>query len=470
MIVREFLTRWGFQIEGQKLNRMESQLDSIRKRMDLMIGVRMAQGFARLAGQFSQTGERIAANAAAAGLGVEAFQRLGFAGQQSGLHMDQLAKATQNLSQRIFDFKKGGAEAMEAFKGFGFTPEQVNNFRDSEDALLQVADRFAQMEDPLLKSALAMKTFGDADSRLIALLSRGRAGIEGMGAEASRLGIILGQHQVQALERLQRTYNRVFATFTGVASRITADIAPAFEELAQGVLDLYLANRQLIEVNVRQFLLMAAYAMGVLWGAVQVLTEAFVKLLEVFGLEDRALAIAAGLGAVTLGLIALSAIVSFITPGLSAMFGVFRLAVPLLKLMPLLFAPIVLKAVALSVAIGAVVVGLHDLYALMAGKKQMLPGIISGAKNFLGFGGSGEQATGGVLEGFDQMRANALNGAAAGGNTSNSSVNVNSPITVNVPPGTEPSSVGGKVREGVADAMGRMLREAQRSLTPAVAY
>src|SRR5690606_12665097 len=102
-----------------------------------------------------------------------------------------------------------------------------------------------------------------------------------------------------------------------------------------------------------------------------------------------------------------------------------------------------------------------------AGNELVTPKLFDKAKGLLGFGGGDEE--GGVLSGLDRMRsgANFLGGST---NNANTNYSVNSPITINVPPGTDPSEVGNRAKEGVTEHLDRILREAQRSLTPAVAY
>jgi hypothetical protein len=58
------------------------------------------------------------------------------------------------------------------------------------------------------------------------------------------------------------------------------------------------------------------------------------------------------------------------------------------------------------------------------------------------------------------------NMSTAGGNN----IEVNAPISITVPAGTDPQMVGDKVQQGVQDHLDRVHRETQRSLRPALSY
>jgi len=64
-------------------------------------------------------------------------------------------------------------------------------------------------------------------------------------------------------------------------------------------------------------------------------------------------------------------------------------------------------------------------------------------------------------------------GVGSAGDTTNNGgaivQNINAPITVEVPPGTPPESVGPAVQSGVKEALGQQLREARRQVTGAIA-
>lgn len=101
--------------------------------------------------------------------------------------------------------------------------------------------------------------------------------------------------------------------------------------------------------------------------------------------------------------------------------------------------------------------------------------ILSGIGKVAGFAGGligkGIGAAGGLLSNAAQV-INPSNPTLPGVSTSsqNTSVSVDAPIQVNVPPGTDPGAIGPYVREGIAGGLDSALRHTSRSTVAGVAY
>jgi len=106
------------------------------------------------------------------GITVEDLGGLGKAARLNGSDLESVAKAIGIMNDRV----AGGAAV---FKTIGVaTQESTGQFRASKDILLDVADRFARMENGVQKAALAQELFGKSGRALIPLLNEGRAALE----------------------------------------------------------------------------------------------------------------------------------------------------------------------------------------------------------------------------------------------------------------------------------------------------
>lgn len=109
-------------------------------------------------------------------------------------------------------------------------------------------------------------------------------------------------------------------------------------------------------------------------------------------------------------------------------------------------------------------------------KDQFSNGIgnaIGGLKSFFGFGGSpqgGGAASNPVAGGTVTPAPVVPSAGAQNTNSSQSQTIVQAPITVNVPPGTPPNSVGKHVEKGVSDAMQQTQRKTANDTKPKVHY
>ncbi|MET4727930.1 hypothetical protein ABIE09_001737 [Lysobacter enzymogenes] len=110
-------------------------------------------------------------------------------------------------------------------------PIRDRKLRDVEDVLPDIADKFAAIENPALKSALAMEVFGKSGTELLEFLSRGSTGIEKLTQEAESLGIIISPEQAAAAAEFNDKLDMLGGAFTGIATRVSAELLPELEEL-----------------------------------------------------------------------------------------------------------------------------------------------------------------------------------------------------------------------------------------------
>lgn len=115
------------------------------------------------------------------GVGVEALQVFQLAAQLSGIEADSLTKGLGKLSKNMY-------EGSDAFDKIGVSTKDANGDLKLTDAvLLEMADKFKDMPDGTMKTALAMKVFGKSGAELIPMLNMGSAGIQQLREEMGYL-------------------------------------------------------------------------------------------------------------------------------------------------------------------------------------------------------------------------------------------------------------------------------------------
>src|SRR5262245_1340871 len=115
------------------------------------------------------------------GVSAEALQELGHAAGLSGSSLEGVSTGLRMLSRTALQAKDGSDEAKKALRSVRLDAGKlVDGSLTLDDALVQVADKFAGMPDGAKKSALAMKVFGRSGADLIPLLNEGSQGIADM--------------------------------------------------------------------------------------------------------------------------------------------------------------------------------------------------------------------------------------------------------------------------------------------------
>jgi len=103
------------------------------------------------------------------GVSVRELGGIGYAADLAGSNLEQVSAGIGKLNRKIAEARAGNREANNIFSALQIDPKIGN----SQDILLQLADRFSEFEDSPERGALAMEVFGKSGEQLIPLLLDG---------------------------------------------------------------------------------------------------------------------------------------------------------------------------------------------------------------------------------------------------------------------------------------------------------
>ncbi len=181
------------------------------------------------------------------GMTTEALSKLTYAAKLSDVSMQELQVGVQQLSKNM----EAGSEGLEAL-GISAT-DASGNLRSTADVFADVAEAFANMEDGAGKTAIAMNIFGRSGAQLIPLLNSGKRGLNEMGDEAQRLGVVISNDAAKAAEKFNDNMTRLQEAMNGLVQEGIAPLLPSLIGLTEAMLDVVKAGSPF-----RQFLSDAA--------------------------------------------------------------------------------------------------------------------------------------------------------------------------------------------------------------------
>lgn len=168
------------------------------------------------------------------GVAVETLSSYSHAANLAGVNLDAVGKGLTDLSRRMVDMDAGGGRGKIAFETLGISVKDAQGrLRDANEVMLDVADKFAGMEDGAAKAAIAQKMFGESGAQLIPMLNNGREGLQAMRDEAEKLGLVMSKETAQAAERVNDNVTRLKASFQGASIQIMDATLPALTELTE---------------------------------------------------------------------------------------------------------------------------------------------------------------------------------------------------------------------------------------------
>jgi hypothetical protein len=319
MIVRELISRLGFQVDHKSISKYEQRLQKAKQAMRsvanaakatavAVTGIGLAAagagaGLLRLVESVTAVGDQAAKDAQRLGLTAEAVQELGHAAKLSGADFGGVKMGLQIFSRHLGDALTKGGEAAEVFKRMGISMDDpVLRSRDLEKILPSLADRFSKMPDGAEKTALAMELFGRSGTDLIPLLNEGSAGIASMRQELRDMGGVISGDAAKAMERFNDDLDRTKAGLAGIVTSVVSEMMPTFQDWLGQLREWIAENRELLKQRVREFIERAATALKTI---VPLIGQAIKMVID---LAEGAAKLADKIGGAEVALIAFAAI------------------------------------------------------------------------------------------------------------------------------------------------------------------
>ena len=200
-----------------------------------------ATAFAYLAKQSINNLDALDEMSQSLGVAVEQLSSLANVAKIEGMALDDFGASMAKLSRVIAEARAGSEEAGAVFKAMNLDP---NQFKDSEDALLQISTKFAGYRDGLEKSALSMDLFGKSGYKMIAFLNQGADGINATRKELDAFGLTSTEAAKQAGE-LNDTLTKIGIIFDKIIEKIVSGMLPTLKALTEGFLDAAKASQSL---------------------------------------------------------------------------------------------------------------------------------------------------------------------------------------------------------------------------------
>lgn len=208
---------------------------SMLKAGTVMVGAGAAIGGAMLgmAKSTADYGNTAAKTARSVGMDAEEYQKLAYAAKYAGVDQQKLSASMVKFNKYIVDAAAGSKTAGQVFKDLGIKlKDSAGNLRAPNEVLADVADVFKNTKDGAGKTALAYELLGRSGADMISLLNGGSEGLEAMGKEAERLGMVISSDAAHASEDFCDNLDRVKDSARGVVFQIGAALMPALNDTA----------------------------------------------------------------------------------------------------------------------------------------------------------------------------------------------------------------------------------------------
>jgi len=179
-----------------------------------------AAGFVELAKGGAEVVEHLSHISEKTGISIHDLQTFEAAGKTVGVSLDDMVVGLRRFDQALLNTGKGAA-AQGILRELGVTA------KDNKEALLQTADAFKKMDDPVRRANDAVALFGRSGLSMIPILMKGREGIAEWEKAVDKLGPVIGKDAVAANEKYRASNEELSLSFDKLKVNATTSFGPA---------------------------------------------------------------------------------------------------------------------------------------------------------------------------------------------------------------------------------------------------
>lgn len=253
--LRELAVRLGIVVDEKSVakadNAVESLIDKAKELAKEWLAFEGAKKLYEFTEQMAESAEQVSISAATLGIGVEEYQKLGYAAERTGISNDELRQSLFFLERAADESKKGVSEQSKAFASLGIrATDAAGRVKPMAELLPELSAAFVKMDDPAKKAHLAMELFGRAGARMVPFLNKGPEAMAALGAEAEELGAVMSEDDISAFEKFAHAWSGVF---DGLKKAIALPLAKSFTKIADSIRDWMKANGGLMQQRIGDF-------------------------------------------------------------------------------------------------------------------------------------------------------------------------------------------------------------------------
>lgn len=295
--LRELVVQIGFDVNESQFKKANGAVESLKKGL-VTIGasaVAAAGSMFALAKSVANRGDEIAETSRAVGFSAKTFQELSYAADLSGVSVDQMTTSMQFFSRNVGQAAQGNKSAQETFERMGISIRDANGqLKTNDQLLMEAADALQRIEAPSERAAVAAELFGKSGARMGAFLAEGSDAIAEMTKRAHESGAVMSDESLAASEKFNDSLSELMSTLQGLKTAFGTGLLNGLSDVMNGMREFILQNRELIQTNVKEFIEGVVTALKVLWDILSGIGSAFQTFAGWVGGTENALYILAG--------------------------------------------------------------------------------------------------------------------------------------------------------------------------------
>lgn len=262
--VRSIAIALGFEITNlKKAQEFEDSIENLRAGAERLASMarKAAMGIAAIgtaaglaARNTAEQANEIRKNSAALGTTIEKYQELRYALQRVDMDVNDMMDTFVQVTERVNQAATGSERLEEQLAKIGISAKELIK-RDPTEIFLEMAGALRNVESATDRVSIASQVLGEEAARkLLPVFSKTNRSLEEYIVVARRAGIIMSREQVMMADRAHDSFSRVNLVLQALRQTIGMKLIPIFEHYSERIWDAYVANQELIDQKIDEWI------------------------------------------------------------------------------------------------------------------------------------------------------------------------------------------------------------------------
>lgn len=231
-MLKEVAAYFGFQIEQEKLDKMDSSIEGLIhkiKEVAVVAGaLEIVHWTSELVEGVAHAGDELVTTAQKIGVTAHELQALQFAARAVNVDAGTLTQGLGFLQRNAFAAANGSKEMAATFAKLGVKVRGPNGeLKDVNQLMLEVADGLNNTSNESEKTALSMAVLGRAGKEFKPLFARGAEGVKELTDRFEELGGGISDETIKKSRQLDEAQKEQTASMNSLKAKIADGLLPA---------------------------------------------------------------------------------------------------------------------------------------------------------------------------------------------------------------------------------------------------
>jgi len=238
-VVKELLVKFdgdtkGLDVASSKARMALSGVANVVKATAATSAI-LGTAFLALAAKQAQLGDELGKTSDRLGIATEKLAGYYHAASLAGVSNDTFNNSIKFMFKNAVDAAGGNAELGAAFNALGVNVSDFMSLKPDAQFEL-IAQKISEIENPAVRSAMAMKIFGKSGTDMLDLIKDGTGSLTTAADEAERFGLVISRIDSAQLEAANDAVSKIGDAAGGAARQFAVGLSPAITTVIENML------------------------------------------------------------------------------------------------------------------------------------------------------------------------------------------------------------------------------------------